>query len=127
MLVREMMTVNPSCCAPDTRLDVVAKMMMNHNIGAIPVCDGDRLAGMITDRDIVVRAVGKGMAPAAIAAADIMSKPVYTVREDETIDAALATMHKRQVRRLPVVDNDGFLAGIVTAADIQRRITTFAA
>ncbi len=122
MLVKDIMTTRPTCCTPETRLDVVAKMMLNHDCGAIPVCDGDRLAGMITDRDIVVRAVAKGMTPVAIAAADIMSRPVYTVREDETAEAALATMQKRRVRRLAVVDDMGALAGILAEADIARNL-----
>lgn len=127
MLVKEMMTSNPTCCTPETRLDIVAKMMLNHGCGAIPVCDGGRLAGMITDRDIVVRAVAKGMTPCAIAAADVMSKPVYTVRADQPIGAALAIMRERQVRRLPVVDDNGCLAGIVNERELLRAITTVAA
>lgn len=122
MLVKEIMTTAPTCCSPETRLDIVARMMLNHDCGAIPVCDGDRLAGVITDRDIVVRAVAKGMTPVAVAASEVMSRPVYTVREDEDVDVALATMQKWQIRRLPVVDDNGALAGIITEADIAAHL-----
>ena len=122
MLVNEIMTMAPTCCTPETRLDVVAKMMLNHDCGAIPVCDGDRLAGVITDRDIVLRAVARGMTPAAVAASEVMSRPVYTVREDEAVAVALATMQKRQIRRLPVVDDTGGLAGMISEADIAARL-----
>ena len=122
MLVKEIMTMAPTCCSPETRLDIVARMMSNHDCGAIPVCDGDRLAGVITDRDIVVRAVAKGMTPVAVAASEIMSRPVYTVREDEDAEVALATMRKWQIRRLPVVDDTGSLCGIVTEADVAAHL-----
>jgi CBS domain-containing protein len=122
MLVKEIMTMAPTCCAPETRLDIVAKMMLNHNCGVIPVCDGHRLVGVITDRDIVCRAVAKGMTPLAIAAGEVMSKPVYTVREDENIEAALATMQKRRVRRLPVVEETGDMTGIITQSDIAGHV-----
>ncbi len=122
MLVKEIMTSAPTCCSPETRLDIVAKMMSNHDCGAIPVCDGDRLAGVITDRDIVCRAVAKGMTPVAIAASAIMSRPVYTVHADDRIESALIIMKTRHVRRLPVVDATGSIAGIVSQTDIAARL-----
>lgn len=122
MLVRDIMTHAPSCCAPETRLDVVAKMMLNRDCGSIPVCNGDRVVGVITDRDITCRAVAKGMTPMAVSAADIMSKPVYTVREEDNIEVALSTMRKRHVRRLPVVDEHGSITGMVTGTDIAARL-----
>ncbi len=122
MLVREIMTPAPSCCTPETRLDVVAKMMLNHNCGAIPVCDGGRVVGLITDRDITCRAVAKGMTPMAVSAAQIMSRPAYTVRENEEVQAALTIMRQRRIRRLPVVYENGLIAGIVTETDIATHL-----
>jgi CBS domain-containing protein len=118
MLVRDVMTEDPTCCSPYTKLDIVAKMMLNHDCGAIPVWDGDRVVGIITDRDIVCRVVAKGMTPIAISARDAMSKPPYTIGPDEKIETALAVMGSHQVRRLPVVGEKGVVIGVVSLSDI---------
>jgi CBS-domain-containing membrane protein len=122
MLVRDVMTEDPTCCSPYTKLDIVAKMMLNHDCGAIPVWDGDRIVGIVTDRDIVCRVVAKGITPLAISARDVMTRPVYTIGTDERIDTALAIMGSRRVRRLPVVGEKGVVIGVVSLSDIAARL-----
>ena len=118
-LVRDVMTPDPACCAPDTTLDLVAKMMVQNNCGEIPVIDrSDRPIGVITDRDIVCRVVAEGKNPTAHTAESAMTTPVVTVRDDATLDEVVSTMEMHQVRRVPVVDQKGCCAGIVSQADV---------
>jgi CBS domain-containing protein len=108
-LARDVMTVDPACCTPQTRLDEVAKLMIQHNCGEIPVLDSSgQPIGVITDRDLVCRAVAESC----------MSRPVVTVRDDTPLDEVVSTMEKHQIRRVPVVDGDGCCAGIIAQADV---------
>src|SRR5262245_57448963 len=116
--VREVMTARPRCAAPDTPLSEVAQMMEAEDVGAIPVLSGDQLAGIITDRDIVVRAIAKGRDPRGIATREISSDDVVTVGPDHDLSDALQLMAQHQVRRLPVVDDENRLVGVVSQADI---------
>jgi CBS domain-containing protein len=116
---RDVMTADPACCSPDTPLDQVAKMMIQHNCGEIPVIDrANRPVGVVTDRDIVCRSVAEGENPLAHTAESVMSKPVVTVRPDATIEDVVETMERHQLRRVPVVDGGGCCAGIIAQADI---------
>ena len=121
MLVKEVMTRTPVVCRPEDRIDYVARLMLEHDCGEIPVCDDDRLLGVITDRDITTRVVAAGKTPAAIAAADAMTPGVFTISESATLGAALDAMENRLVRRLPVVDVNDRLVGIVSQADLIAR------
>jgi CBS domain-containing protein len=118
MNVREAMTGRPSSAAPDTPLSQVAELMETQDIGAIPVLDGDQLVGMITDRDIVVRAVAKAKNPLGMASREVSSGELVTVRPDQDLSDALHLMAQHQVRRLPVVDDENRLVGVVSQADI---------
>lgn len=122
MLVRDIMSKDPTCCTPYTNLDTVAKMMLNHNCGAIPVCDATHVSGLITDRDIICRVLAKGIRPDAVTARDAMSKPAYTVGDYDRIEVALAVMSRREIRRLPVVDDKGVIVGILSLADIAAHL-----
>jgi CBS domain-containing protein len=117
MQIRELMTKAPTCCSPDTTLDKIAKMMLEHDCGEVPVCDGTRLVGVVTDRDITVRAFTKGRNPLGLVAADIMTKKVLSVTENDNVDEALRLMEKFQVRRLPVT-REGKIVGIVALPDL---------
>jgi CBS domain-containing protein len=113
------MTVDPACCSPDTTLDQVAKLMLQNDCGEIPVVDKEnRPVGVVTDRDIVCRSVAEGQNPTAQTADSIMTRTVITVRPETSLDEVIATMERHQIRRVPVVDDGGFCAGIISQADL---------
>ena len=120
-LARDIMTPAPACCTASMTLDEVAKMMVQNDCGEIPVVDpSDRVIGVITDRDIVCRVVAEGKNPVGYTADTCMTQPVVTVREDAPIDEIVSTMEKHQIRRLPVVNDGGCCAGIISQADLAR-------
>ena len=118
MFVKDVMTPSPICCSPSDTLDRVATMMREHDCGAIPVCDGSKLVGMVTDRDITIRAVAFGKLPVAVRVGDVMTKKLYTVEPDDDVELAVDTMKSRLVRRLPVVNEKGDVVGIVAPSDL---------
>jgi CBS domain-containing protein len=118
-LARDFMTPDPACCSPHTTLDQVAKMMVLHDCGEIPVLDAaDRPIGVITDRDIVCRVVAEGKNPMAYPAEACMSTAIVTVRADAPIGTVLSTMERHQLRRVPIVDEEGCCIGIISQADV---------
>jgi CBS domain-containing protein len=118
-LARDIMTTEPSCCTAAATLDQVAKLMVHNDCGEIPVVDvGERLVGVITDRDIVCRVVADGKNPMAHTAEQYMSQPVVSVTVDTPIDEIMRTMETHQIRRLPVVDAEGCCVGIIAQADL---------
>jgi CBS domain-containing protein len=120
-IARDIMTSDPACCSPNTTLDQVAKMMLQNNCGEIPIVDvNDCVIGVVTDRDIVCRVVAEGMNPTAHTAESCMSQPVVTIREDASFAEIISTMEKHQIRRVPVVKDGGWCAGIVSQADLAR-------
>ena len=120
MKVKEMMTRNPSACTEQTSLQEVARTMVGCDCGAVPVVRGTALAGMITDRDIVVRAVAEGKNPVTMTVRECMTSPVVSVREDTSLEECTELMESNKVRRMPVVDASGALVGIVAQADVAR-------
>jgi CBS domain-containing protein len=116
--VREVMTERPRCVTPETPLNQVAELMDAEDIGSVPVLDGERLTGMITDRDIVIRAVAKGKDPRGMPVREASSNELVTVNPDSNLSDAAELMATYQVRRLPVVDDDNRLVGIVAQADV---------
>jgi CBS domain-containing protein len=121
MQVRELMTPDPVCCAPSTRLTEVARMMRDQDCGEIPVVDDrGQLVGVLTDRDITCRIVAVGRNPAEVTAAECMSTPVITVHADADLEECLRTMEQHQIRRVPVLDGGGACCGMVAQADIAR-------
>ena len=120
-LAKEIMTPAPQCCSRETTLNEVANLMVEADCGEIPVTDGsNRLIGVVTDRDIVVRVVAKGKNPSEMTAADCMSEPVVVVNEDTTLENVLAVMEENQIRRVPVVDASGCCCGIISQADVAQ-------
>ena len=118
-VARDVMTPDPACCRPHTPLDQVAKLMVQYDCGEIPVLDvTDRPVGVVTDRDIVCRVVAEGKNPMAYPAETCMSASVVTVRADAPIQEVVSTMEYRQVRRVPVVDENGCCIGIISQADV---------
>ena len=114
--VREVMTTRPRAVSPQTPIREVAELMEADDIGAIPVVEGDRLVGIVTDRDIVVRAIAKGKDPQGMPAAEVSSRELVTVDPDDDLSDALNLMAQYQVRRL-VVTEDERLVGVVSQAD----------
>jgi CBS domain-containing protein len=118
-LARDVMTTAPSCCTATATLDQVAKLMVQNDCGEIPVVDrGERLVGVITDRDIVCRVVADGKNPMAHTAEQYMSQPVLSVTADTPIPDIMQMMEKHQIRRVPVVDKQGCCVGIIAQADL---------
>jgi CBS domain-containing protein len=122
MKVREIMSNNLVCCTPDTPLADVARLMVEHDCGQIPVLGvaDRRPVGVVTDRDIACRTVAQGRNPLNLTARECMSSPVVTVSADAGMDECCRTMEQRQVRRLPVIEKNGECCGIVSQADIAR-------
>jgi CBS domain-containing protein len=118
--IQKLMTPNPRTVTADATLLEAAKAMRDEDAGVIPVVDGDRLVGVVTDRDIVVRAIADGKDPGSTKVGEIASKDLITVDPQQELAEALRLMAQYQVRRLPVVEEDGRLAGIVAQADIAR-------
>ena len=121
MQAREMMTRNPAVCTPDTKLPDVARLMVEHDCGEIPVVEGResmRPVGVVTDRDITCRAVAEGKNPLEMTAQDCMSTPCVTVSEEASVEDCCRTMEENRIRRVPVVDAKGGCCGIVSQADI---------
>jgi CBS domain-containing protein len=123
MHVKDFMTSDPACCAPDTSLSEVARMMVEYDCGEIPVVeseDNKKPIGVVTDRDIVTRTIGAGLNPMDLCAEDCMSMPVVTVMPDTTFEECQRVMEEKQIRRVPVVDKNGVVCGIVALADITK-------
>lgn len=122
-LVGDIMTPDVNVCEPGTLLHYVARMMEERNVGSIPVVestDSMKIVGLVTDRDIAIRAVAKNQDPTGMRAADVMSTGMLTVGRQMPIDECVRLMEQRQVRRVPVVDDKGRLCGIIAQADIAR-------
>ncbi len=115
------MSPDVRCVNPDNTLVEAAGLMRAMDVGALPVCDHDHLAGMLTDRDIVVRAVADGKDANATTVADAMSPGIVYIFEDESVEEAAHLMEHRQLRRLPVLDRAKRLVGIVSIGDIAVR------
>lgn len=123
MRVADVMTKNPCCCTPDTKLDEVARLMVEHDCGEVPIVDKQgKTLGVITDRDITCRVVAAGKNPLELKASQCMSEPVVTLKPDADIEECCKTMEKNQVRRVPVVDEKGCCCGIVSQADVASRL-----
>jgi CBS domain-containing protein len=118
MLVKDVMTKNVECVRPDDTLQEAARKMRDLDVGPMPVCDGDRLAGMVTDRDITIRATAEGKDPKACKVRDVLTKDVVYCFEDQNINEAAELMQQRQIRRVLVLNRDKRLTGIVSLGDL---------
>jgi CBS domain-containing protein len=116
--VSDVMSARPYCVSPETPISEAAEVMEREDIGAIPVLEGDQLTGMITDRDIVVRAIAKGKDPRGMPVREVWTRDVVTVSPDDNLSDAMKLMASYQVRRLPVVDDESRLVGVVAQADV---------
>ena len=119
--VADVMTRDPRCMTPEDTLADAAKVMDELNVGVVPVCEGDRLVGVVTDRDIVVRAIARDMDAKSCKLTDVMSGHVRTARIDDDVDEVLSEMANAQIRRMPVVDKADKLVGILSIGDIAAK------
>jgi CBS domain-containing protein len=119
MKVSEVMTRDVQTVRPDQPVQQAANFMLSADAGSIPVTEGDRLIGMITDRDIAVRGVAKGHGPDTLVR-ELMTNDVVSVRLDEDCEEVASKMSEAQVRRLPVIDEQQRLCGIVSLGDLAR-------
>lgn len=119
--VKTIMTEDVHGCAPDDTLNVAAQLMWEHDFGAVPVLASDgKLSGIITDRDICMAAYTKGVPLTAITVRDVMARHVHACAPEDSLERAATLMADAQVRRLPVIDGEGRLLGVVALADIAR-------
>lgn len=119
--VNEIMSTDVACTTPDTSLVEVSKLMVSANCGEIPIVSDltkKNIVGVVTDRDIVCRTLGIGKNPMTLKAKDCMSKDVITVDPEANVDECLELMRENKIRRIPVVDKNNFLCGIVSQADL---------
>ena len=121
MKVKQVMTRNIENIEADTNLKEAASMMRSLDVGALPVCENDKLVGMITDRDITVRAVADGRDPAHSTVRDAMTQDVCWCYEDDDVERAAKLMEDRQIRRLPVFDRNNRAVGILSIGDLATR------
>src|SRR6266481_237014 len=118
MKVKDVMTHKVECVRPDATLQEAATKMKSFDVGPIPVCEGDRVMGMVTDRDIVVRGVADGRDPRTTPVQEIMTRDLVVAREDDDVKDAARLMKEHQVRRIIVLTRDDRLAGIVSMKDL---------
>jgi len=124
MTCREVMTPNPVCCLPTETAVRIAKLMKTENIGSVPICDDrhhKKLLGIVTDRDLAIKVIGEGKDPKTMKAEDVMTRAPVACRGEDDLQRALASMEKNQVRRIPVIDGNLELIGIIAQADVATR------
>ncbi len=122
MKLKDIMSTEVVVVQPDASTQEAAKKMRFLDVGALPVCDGRRLSGMITDRDITIRAVADGRDPKTTPVSECLSSDLTYAFEDEDLHKAQALMEQKQIRRLPILSRDKQLVGIVALADLARKL-----
>lgn len=120
--LKDIMTRNVEVVRPNTSVFEVAQKMKNLDVGVMPICDGDRLVGMVTDRDITIRATADGLDPMSTQAATVMTPNLAFCYEDQDVREAAQVMEECQIRRLPIVNRDKRLVGIVSLGDLAVEI-----
>ena len=124
MKCSEFMTKKPACCLPGDTVDKAAQLMQREDVGPVPVIDSQqtkRLIGIVTDRDLALTIVANGRDAKSTQVEAVMTRDLITCLEDDDLEAALAAMAKHQVRRIPIVDGENRLVGIIAQADVATR------
>lgn len=119
MKVRDAMHRGVDWFGPATSIVEIAAAMRDDDIGAVPIGENDRLVGMVTDRDIVIKGIAEGRDLASLTARDVMTEGIIYCRDNEELDDALRIMEQRQVRRLPVIDENKRMVGILSLGDVS--------
>jgi CBS domain-containing protein len=120
MKVHDVMTKTAVCTPPDASIQQAAERMKNLDVGALPVCEDDRLVGMITDRDIAIRSASEGHNPRMEHVRDVMTPELIYCFEDQDTDEAARLMRDKQIRRLPVLNRDQRLVGMISLGDLAK-------
>ena len=118
MKLREIMTDNVEVIHPDDTLQTAAEKMRDRDIGFLPVCDGERLIGVLTDRDLITRALADGVESKAILGRDLVTSPAIYCFDDQSVDEAAKLMHDNQIRRLVVLSRDKQMVGVISLGDL---------
>jgi len=118
--IREVMTPNPRSLESGSTVVEAARLMREQDVGIVPVTEGEKLVGTVTDRDIAIRVVAEGKSPESVTVGEVASRELVTIDPQQDLDEALKLMARHQVRRLPVVEEDGTLVGIVAQADVAK-------
>jgi CBS domain-containing protein len=118
--ISELMSSNPCAIEADKPVAYAARMMKDEDVGLAPIVEGDRLVGTLTDRDIVTRVVAEGKDPQTVTVREVASTDLVTIDPEQKLDEALKLMAQNQIRRLPVVEEDGKLVGVLAQADVAR-------
>lgn len=118
--IQDVMSTGPASVGASTSVAEAARLMKSDDIGSVPVLEDGKLSGVLTDRDIVLRVVAEGRDPQSVTAGEVASREPVTVDPQQNLDEALRLMAQHQVRRLPVVEEDGRLVGVVAQADVAR-------
>ena len=118
MKLREIMTSNVEVIHPDDTLQTAAEKMRDRDIGFLPVCDGDRLIGVLTDRDLITRALAEGMESKVMLGRDLVTSPAIYCFDDQSVDEAAKLMHDNQIRRLVILSRDKRMVGVVSLGDL---------
>jgi CBS domain-containing protein len=118
MKISEVMTPHARCIGPESTLVDAARQMRELDVGSLPICENDRLAGMVTDRDLVLRGIGEGLDPNMTPIRAVMSPGIVYIFEDQDVEEAARLMEVKQIRRLPVLNRDKRLVGIVSLGDL---------
>ena len=121
MKIQDVMTRDPRCVTPGASAREAAQIMRDEGVGIVPGVEGDRLVGLVTDRDLAVRLVADGRDGNTTVRDVMSSEQIATCRPEEDLDRAMETMAREQVRRIPIVDERGMLVGIVAQADVVRK------
>ncbi len=122
MKVKDVMHTGVSWVKPDCTLNAIAQIMEKEDIGAVPVGKNDRLIGMVTDRDIICRGLAKGKSPEKLTARDVMTKGITYCRENEEVDDAIRIMETKKIRRLPVINEDKRMVGMLSIGDFSHSV-----
>lgn len=118
MKLREIMTGNVEVIHPDDTLKTAAERMRDRDIGFLPVCDGDRLIGVLSDRDLIVRAFAEGLDSKTMLGRDLITSPAIYCFDDQSVDEAAKLMHDNQIRRLVVLGRDKRMVGVISLGDL---------
>lgn len=127
MKAQDIMARDPRCVTPRTSIQEAARLMKSEDVGALPVVESDSsrtLVGIITDRDITIRAVASGRDISTVTVSDVMSKGTTTAKASDSVDDVMKVMGREQVRRIPIVDERNELVGIVSQADVVRKASS---